>query len=320
MMTKRPLLILILVAALVQISSCTKVEKIEKVGLTPSSLTINLRATEGDAFDFSVSKSLNVLDNASIKPLKNAKIKLYENSVLVETIVYNTISQSYLGATIAKTKTPYKIECTASGFGTCTSEFFVPEKPENGAYSLKIVRNQNASGGVFYDSGSFQEGQISFILKDNSKEANGYIISLKENWTKHASGGGGVGYYGYSSWECLNQGVTSFGNYNFYSSAQSAFEFYIYDDLFSGKELPITLKTNSNYNSFISGQDTLLSYDITIYSLSDGYYRHCFNRKQYENGKGDFFKEPVYIYSNVNNGLGACGGVALKTFSIPFKI
>lgn len=319
MTSKNPFLILI--ALVVLISSCTKVEKIEKVGLTPSSLTINLRATAGDAFDFSVSKSLNVLDNAKIKPLKNAKIKLFENNVLVETIVFNTISQSYLGATIAKTKTAYKIECTASGFGTCTSEFFVPEEPEHGASSLKIVKNQNNSGGgIYYDSGSFQEGQISFILKDNPNETNGYIITLKENWSNHGSGGGTTNYYGYSSWECINQGVTSFGNYNFFSSTQSVFEFYVYDDLFSGKELPITLKTNNNYNTFISGQDTLLSYDITIYSLNDGYYRHCFNRKQYENSKGDFFQEPVYIYSNVKNGLGACGGVALKTFSIPFKI
>lgn len=301
-------------------ASCTKVEKIEKVGLTPSSMVVNLRAVEGDAFDFAVSKSLNVLDNASIKPLKTAKIKLYEEGVLVETIVFNNISLSYLGTTVAKTKKKYKIECTATGFGTSVSEFFVPEKPVNGAASLKIIKDKgNKGGGVFYDSFNFEEGTISFVLKDKAEEENGYIITLKEKWTQSGGGGGGpIDYFGFSSWQSPTPGVVSFSSNLF--SAGSTQEFYVSDDLFQGKDLVIDLKTANSYNQFYNGRDSLKSYEIEIFSLSDGYYKHCLNRKQYENGKGDFFKEPVYIYSNVSNGFGACGGVSATGFSIPFKL
>lgn len=298
------------------LGACTKIEKLEKVGLTPASLVVNTVATDGDQLEFSVTKSLNVLDNAPVKALKTAKIKLYENGTLIETVVYNTISESYLANALAKPKTQYKIEVTASGFPTCVSDFFVPETPgfANPVIKIKKDNNQSSGGSMYYDSFNFAEGSMSFVLKDNGSEKNGYLIIMNEKWTQK----GGIGQrFGFSYWACKTPEANTFNS--FFSSNQSA-SYYISDDLFQGKEMLIDLKTENNYNQFYNGIDSLLGYEFTIYSLSDGYYKHSLNRQQYEQGKGNFFKEPVYIFSNVSNGFGACGGAAKTTFFVPFKL
>lgn len=307
---------LILLSALVLgFSNCSKVEKLEKIGLTPSQMVINTRCVEGEQMEFSITKSLNVLDNADIKPLKTAKVLLYEDGALIETVTYNSISESYFAATVAKTDKKYKIVVSANGFGSSTSEFFVPKAPvlsNATAKFLKTIQN-NSQAGSYYDSFNFESGKINFTINDNGKESNGYIVELKQKWS---GSGSQYGFYSYNAWKTNSPEVTGFSS-SF--SSTNSISFYFSDALFNGKAFTLSLETENTWNQWYNGRDTMLGYDISVFCLNEGFYKHCLNRKQYEFGDGDIFKEPVYIYSNNSNGYGACGGVSQANLFIPFK-
>ncbi|MBL7813223.1 MAG: DUF4249 domain-containing protein [Bacteroidetes bacterium] len=298
--------------------SCQKVEKIEKVGTITPKLVVNSVAEDGDVFEFVVSKSLSSLDNAPIKNLKNAKIKLYREGLFVEDILWDNIDQTYYSKAKAEYGKAYKIEVSAPGFKDVSAACTVPRPAPILAKTLKVKGKNTVvynwgSGSRIY--GSYTNAELTFNFQDEGGVKNGYLFTVEEVWDGPSSGSGRY---------------TPRWNYNMpgleyvydYQSSMSGGGFYFLDDaLYDGKNVQVKLSRESDeYSSYNYryDDDSVVAFQINLYTLSTDLFHHDYSVRLYNSTQDDFFQEPVQIYSNILNGYGVFGARSFSTADIPF--
>ncbi|HKK63230.1 MAG TPA: hypothetical protein VJ951_11745, partial [Bacteroidales bacterium] len=86
MMIRRLIYIFIIPLVLLQVNSCETTEKIDDFPLRPAKLVVNCYFTVDSIWEFQLSKSLSVLDNAPLKYIDNAKIYLFHDNNIIDSI------------------------------------------------------------------------------------------------------------------------------------------------------------------------------------------------------------------------------------------
>jgi hypothetical protein len=279
------------------ISACETTEKIDDFPLRPSKLVVNCFFSPGSPWNFQVSKSLSVLDNAELRLIKDATVRLYRDGSLIESIEEQDEYGWYsTDSNLPETGHEYSIEVTASGFSaTLTSEDRVPEPIVIDNVTMQIV-DSSFYYGWDYISG-WIEGQFSMDFKDPADIDNYYKVS--------------VFYYDtiYYDWE--NPDTYYLQKTPLYISSDDPVieaeeyhsEYLIFtDELINGQEYSLTI----DFEDWNSRLDRSYYLELTTLNRSGYMYRKTID--DFNNAEHDPFAEPVQIYCNIENGYGIFAG------------
>ena len=301
-------------------NSCQKVEKIEMAGNISPKITANCVAIDGETFVFHITKSLSALDNAKIKPLKNASIELSDDKGSKEIIKWDVDNEAYLSQNmIAEAGKTYSVKITAPGLPVVTSQTIIPNSVNLTPldFTVKGKINTTWSGGGSGGSYTYCESaSISITLADNPNEKNNYAIELESVF---ASGPSSNFSY-YWDWSCLYPGLERVYGYDVFRGYGNI-RFYLKDEQFNGKNIKLNFNAASPYGSMFLGNETdsIIGYNVMIKNMTDDLYLHWNSIDKAQETEGNPFEEPVQIYHNMKGGYGIFGGFNENKVFLPLK-
>lgn len=268
--------------------------------------------------------------------IKDAKVKLYDNDVYVEDLVYQESLQRQEETSFYLSKirnyhsasgfTPelshtYTINVTAPGFPDVTSKTFIP-KP------VPIISVDTNT--VFTMSGGYQYKTIECTIrfKDTPGDRNCYKLTI----TRHGL------YYSCPSMDWSKCNTTKIiytipfichdlnaVSYKMPSGSPGSFvpgfedeeimsnSVFIADDSFDGMTyqlkvlIPLDLSDRA-YPPIHDEKFTLRKINFELSSINEEYYKYARSNYVQVYKKNDMFSEPCTVYSNINNGVGIFSG------------
>jgi hypothetical protein len=289
---------------LLLLASCETNEDIVDFPVVEPKLVVNCVFTENQFFEFQISKSLSIIDNAELQYLDNATIRLYENGVLKETI--NTVSpqsEFYHSSFAPDLNKEYMIEVSAPSLEDISAKGKLP-----GLANLEYISHTITDSGGFYFPGEpyqgYLEGKITVKIHDQAQVENYYMVSIFRYDTFEIPGSIEVyKEYLYSYSDGSNPAV------DYYTNRGAL----INDAIFDGQELEITLDFEDY--QFKDKQ----KYFITLYHLSKDLYLYYKTISIYDDNYQNPFGNPVQLYNNIENGYGIFGGFSEKLDSFSLK-
>lgn len=279
--------ILFIFSAIACLWSCEKVEDIVDFPRHKSRLVVNGFFHADSRWEFDVSKSLSVIDNAPLAKINNASIQIFENDILIETLTLPLIKDGFYHSDTDSKPVfgkNYSIVVSADGFETVSAADKLPTPVPIVSTDFKIIDSSFFTGS---DSNIYTiiNSAVSIMFNDPVGEENFYQLEV-------------LGYY-------TNQ--NKFISFNLKSDDLSIEEGIrgkiIFSDLiFDGQ----TYEISAEFSHYKVLPD--FTYHIFFKSLS----KSCFLYKKtyglYLSRKYDPFAEPVQVYNNIENGFGIFAG------------
>jgi hypothetical protein len=279
-------------------------------------IVVNSEINPDSTIKVNVTRSRHILDNADIVPLGDADVKLFEDDVLIGTLVYQSHGNYYINYKPKIGKT-YKVTVAHPNFDDVYGTTFIPE----------IVEFTSIDTSKAYDE--YGNTRIVFNVKfnDPAGEKNYYMISMRNK-------------YRYEIWDenlmvydTLYVGPDTtivhidYGGYRWvettdklwFNSEDMIIDAFVYqrnaavfgDELIDGKQY--TIKLSADQYSFYS--DTNMVY-IDFYSISPEYYKYMVSFLKHQDASGDPFAEPVIVFSNIVEGIGIFASSNIYTDSL----
>ncbi len=307
-----------LIASLILIvfSQCQKIEKIENAGNITPKIVANCILTDSNNFFITVTKSLSALDNAPIKPIKTAKVEVFDSKGNSEILVYNPAVLAYEGTVMRAIEgEKYKVVISAKGFETVTMETNMPKEVKIKTTKFKI----QGLNRIYYNTGVkdeyyiyYKSGKLTVTFDDDPNEENYYILSLEEYW----EGSAGSTRWGNSRWECKFPGVETTSD----PFTGGGYQYYFKDGVFNGKTIQLDFTTPEGDNNYAGGStDSVIGYFVKLNHVSADLSKHWLTVDKAKMAGSNPFEEPVQIYSNVKNGYGILGGKTQSTAYVSFR-
>lgn len=292
--------------------SCETTEKIDDFPLRPSKMVVNGYLSPDTIWQFQVSKSLSVLDNAEIKLLDSAQISIFHGQTLLTTITdpdpdgwYRYHDQYPVSGET------YSIEVSSPYFdqtlkATETVPGFVRPEEVNLIIKDSSFYEWYDHRGVRMHEGHL-DASVEVMLTDPAPEENYYELSVFKLDTV------------YPDEDSLNTEV--FMHYLYISSDDNAVDeggdgarhLLFKDELFAGQSYRVKVDFEdygvSRYEVFF----------IELKSLTRASYLYKLTNKAYQNAVNDPFAEPVQVYSNIENGYGIFAGFATSFGSVQLR-
>ncbi len=294
-------------------SACEKTEKIDDFPLRHSKLVVNCYFSENEEWQFQVSKSLSVLDNAQLKLIDNATVKLFEDTSLLATVSeQNTMSWYTIPNIFPQVGHSYHIEVSSPDFGAtlkASDNCPVPVPIDN--VNLSITDSSFYSY-VDYDGTVFTGGDITgkfdLSFDDPSNSSNYYQISVYSIDT--------IWYDEYNF--SLNKreiylssdDVVISGNSEVSSDSPTLL---FSDELFNGQKYSISL----SFNDWLDSEGKY--YFLELESITKAGYLYRKTVEEFSNSQYDMFAEPVQVYSNIDGGFGIFAGYSSYVDSVYFS-
>ena len=288
-------------------TACETTEKIDDFPLRPSQLVVNCFFTEGGVWEFQVSKSLSVLDNAPIKLIENATIKLFKDSELVQTISEPDADSWYRYAdNLPETGHVYSIEVSAPDFNVLRANEITPNAVPVSNVSA-VIRDS-----FFYESkyghfGGNVEGSFNILISDPVENENYYQLSIYYYDTVY-----------YNSQDSLEFEVNK-TNLTISTDDPSAEDsdgyniiLLVSDNIFNGQDYELDVDFNE-WNAK-KGREYLI--ELTTLNRSGYLYKRSI--KEYTSSMNDPFAEPVKIFCNIENGYGIFSGYTTEIYPVSF--
>lgn len=303
------------------LASCTKIisykgdiadKKIVANGVIIADSTISIKLT--------YSKNYN--DNNPFVFVDDANIHLFENDKNIGNLTYQD-SGIYSINYVALENQKYKIEITHNDFDDLIfAEFTIPKKIEitnldTIVYYTNIPETDYYNNSVLVDSVFY-----SFNLKDDENEDNYYLIKVISEFYSYDvyfnnDSIADTTYYHITSNSDLNLADLSLG-----PSAETLSYPYrgiiFTDEIFNGKD--INVKFYSDGCNFKKGGYN--KYHINVYAISKELYLYYSSYEAYKNSTSslsNIMSEPVFVYSNVKNGIGVVGGATITEDTITLQ-
>jgi hypothetical protein len=304
---------IITISLILLAGACTKIEKIENFPIEEPRLVVNSLFTKDEPFHFRVSRSLSVLDNASLTPLSDASIVLFSNNTAIDTLKNGEIGNYYSTLTPEYGKT-YSLTVSHSRYGDITS------KPEQLPAALEIkgisatVIDSTTYIWQRYDSGVVDTIIDNYILdcvvrmQDQTGLGNVYAISVikYDSTMYYSSNREWVRTYVSIFSDDQSQITTSRVGYSGVNSSK----LYFSDEIFDGQEYGFRF-TIDDYGWTSKWRE----YYLIVYSFSPSSY--FYDRSLGESA--DFsspFDEPSRIFSNMTGGYGIFAGYEKRQFRL----
>lgn len=300
-------------------------------------LVVNGLVVSGDTISVTLSKSKSKVDDSYYsKALTNAKVDLYVNDVLAETLmpvkekVYGSDEPvavgKYKANILGEAGKSYRLEILADGYGLVSCETTVPNPVEIVVWDTTTVNNSSE-----WNVQSKTEYNIQF--DDNSQQHNYYQLQAKLTEGYELLGYMPDGSVIHSDtivimpekyeWvEILNPQLNEAINEadEFITGTPENRYAIFNDDSFNGNKMK--LRFELGYSSYYYGSNQYSNNtnfrirDVSLYSLSKEYYDYLNTANLHFWFHEDFFSEPVQVYSNINGGIGIWGSASRSSFTI----
>jgi hypothetical protein len=310
--------------------SCYKELDYEDLDFVPK-IVLNGLIYQDSIIEVNVARTKSIIEHSEILPfLDNAEVKLFENDVYVEDLVYDSLG-NYHSTITAKANTSYRLEATADELETATASFRLRE--------LKDFTLSNIHYEITDTTVTFNDITIDKIFAGGDVPAetdtNLIFIQLKFDivFTDDAAEENYYSYENYGNFNALihtsiynpelgeieaiileeeSSAHLSFQNFHdydkYYPNGRSSHigyreGYYISDELFNGNEVDFSLRT-----SYYTGKVDPV--EIILFSYPYEYVYFHITGTRYMNARDNPFSQPINIYSNVENGIGIVCGVS----------
>ena len=305
---------IILLVFIVVFSACEKTEKIDDFPLRPSKLVVNCYFSENNEWQFQVSKSLSVLDNAELKLIDNATVKLFEGSELLATVSEQNENSWYsIDYNLPQVGHTYSIEVTSPDFGATLKATDICPVP----VAINKV-NLNITDSSFYtyedyDGTIHSYGDITgkFVVNfDDPAGSDNYyqvaVYSMDTMWYDED-------YFSLQKREIYvsTDDVAISGNGGSNSESRKLL---FSDELFNGQSYSISMTFNDWFDSQIGKY-----YYIELESITKAGFLYRKTVEDFSSSQYDMFAEPVQVYSNIDGGFGIFAGYSHYTDSVLFE-
>jgi hypothetical protein len=283
--------------------SCTKVEDVVEFPVKEKTLVLHCYFSQDSAWLFFVSRSLSVIDNAELKYVTDATVKLFEEDELKATLTSITYDPETnipfyrfegLNPQVGK---KYKVEVSHPDYPTIYASD-VLTTPVN----LIIENSKIIDSSLFYDpwlqkSIGNMTASITISVDDPAKQDNYYLLYMY--------------YIDSSEYAVYKTKIYSYETNNPAVDKKYDNGLLFTDYLFDGKKYEITFKIDDW--SFYSGK----KYYFVLESMSRARFYYEKSTRLYYNMQYDPFSEPIQIFNNIENGYGIFAGFSnsVKVYS-----
>jgi hypothetical protein len=321
-MKNKIIIVLLALFAGVMNFSCEKVIPFNMPKVSKK-LVVNGTLTNTEAIRITVSYSRAVLDSSTLIYSKTAKVKLYENDQFVEKLILAELPArpanypnyqgntyfTYIGKTIPKPGSIYKIEVSDDGYQDAMAEIKMPDRPN--IISMDTLQVEN-------EEHYYRALQITARISDKPIERNYYEFSVIANYycdkqQKDIYGSGFyVTYYGDSTEYLLFE--EGYGLSKMDSKFDDEIEDsngFCKDDLFNGKESQFDFQVN-HYRLAIADHISRITCQLNVASITEDYFIFKKSLAKYDETEDNPLAEKTHVKSNIQGGMGFIGGM---TFS-----
>jgi hypothetical protein len=279
-MLKRNIFFAINVAVILTVS-CTKTLNIDIPG-GDNQLVINATLCPDSAISLTLSKSKNVLDVSNIEYLNEANILVYENNLLVDTLVDkgNGLYRGNLKPSINRT---YTIKVKTINYGSAECSDSVPEKVKIQKIDTALLNNPLSrllNCTISFEDPADKENY--YILKVFSADRTDPKNLQKQKYT----------CYNISDYIGSMDG----GNITFFS------------------DIPFNGKIYSILVSMLYPNNKILYFQL--WSINQALYNYSSSIAVNRYSNSDIFDEKTKVQSNIKGGLGILGAYCIATDTI----
>lgn len=222
-----------------------------------------------------------------------AKIDLYEDDVMKETLTRRNIYNREYLVSISKAISgkKYTLKASATGLENAEGSDTIPQKASFTPVEFKQT-----------NSGNDEKAKLVININDPAGQKNYYRLRIYGADTNRQSTGPRLlpskQYYHYFKVDNLasNNDFDIFGDFEYW-------QIYFTDDEFDGRN--VTLTVNLNYFS-----SSIMYIAPELVHLSRDSYRYLQSRDNQFNNVDNPFTEAVVVYNNIKGGYGIVGGMA----------
>ncbi len=271
------------------LQACETVVDVEPPPYTGKIVVNALFNTDEDA-EVYVGYSVVALSNQSPGPLPDASVELFEDGVSQGQGTYDPIDQRFRWTLKPKAGSAYRLLIIRSGYPTVDKTLYMPSDG-----NLAGITYTDSIG---LDTSGDKLAELRIRINDPADQKNYYRLL--------------IAYYFEQGDEFLPFEIITNDPVLLSPGTEKENEgSYLFDDvLFNGRQVEIVVR----FSPFIAtGTPRFL---IQSQSLSEDQYRYQLSLARYENNQGDPIAEPVFIYSNIDVGLGIYAGSIFRRDTI----
>lgn len=267
------------IIVIVFFSSCDR-QIIIDLGTPPRRLVMSCTLDADSLVNIHVNRSVSSLDRTGPISVTNAKVELYENDVLLETL-NNGNAGYYLFSVKPEPGKNYRVNCSYENYESITAQTTLP-------FPVEIVSTTIDTIGIVTQFG--ETVNLKLTINDPANESNYYMIKL------------------------MYRDTLNFYNYPVYLiSADPLFnqtDEFVFDDItFNGKQRTFTFSMDKPEFQF----QPIGNYVFELHHLNYDAYQFVVTFNRYMNNYSNPFAEPIQVYSNVSSQMGQLSGRALSS-------
>lgn len=270
------LLHILLIGLLLIFASCEKIVEFEEGVKTPK-IVVNSEMTEG-GLTVHLSNSATVIENTQLLPIDDALVEFYDESGFLKTLTFDG-NGVYYASIEFDTLENYTLKVEANGYPSVEASSYYPEITTE-------IESVDTSTIERFDEVLFK---IVIHLKDLGSKDHYYGIRLEGIMEDLSSNS--IWYYP----------VDPVFDVRDYSTYRATFNNSSFSN--ASKSLELLAQIYPYYEP----DSRLIGLEIMVDTFSEQSYLYYRSYRQYQGTEGDFFAEPVQVYSNISNGFGFFG-------------
>ncbi len=322
---KKILLFLILSSTLF---SCMEVMDID-IPSDEKKITLNGLISSDSVVKINLSKAINSLDgDAFIKFIDGAKVELYENDLLIETMKKDTFGYyvSTKKPELGKTYT-VKVEYGSKKLQATTNlpkpisiaDLDVEFSVDSSTQTWTDPDTGDSFDTTFYSYSDYSNVYVTF--NDNADEHNYYLLSFSFVQANYVWDDYGNMYItGYTEVPISYQlSSSSNDDISFFTINNLMGGYFINDAFFNGQEKKLKAEISTYELLGYGYEQNDLSKSplyVHLYSVNKDFYDFVTSYNKYQQSQGNPFSEPVNIFTNVENGVGLFAGFSVCTDTV----
>lgn len=309
---KTKYIIIVSLVSILSFVACETTEKIDDFPLRPSQLVVNCFFSEGNTWEFQVSKSLSVLDNADLKLIENATIKLFKGDLLIETLTEKGLDGWYrTDNNLPETGQEYSIEVSSPDFEKALlAEEIAPQKVPISDVTIIIKDSSfyewdDHEGRIYY--GGQVEGSFNIRFSDPANIENYYSLSVFYLDSV---------FYDYEdtlAFRIERRPVSiSSDDSSVENDGDNIINLLFRDLFFDGQGYQLKVE----FTDWNARRDKIYYVELTSFNKAGYLYKKSID--EYYNAITDPFAEPVQIFCNIENGYGIFTGFSTDIYEVSF--
>lgn len=303
-------IILTAILSLSILISCETTEKIDDFPLRPSQLVVNCFFADSAPWEFQVSKSLSVLDNADIRLVNNASVSLYKDGSLLSVLNQAESDGWYrLYEYLPEKGSLYKIEVSSPDFTrVLVAEESLPLEATIDEVTLMVKDStfwEWTDGRGNIKRGGNLHGSFHIRFSDPPESDNYYEVYVFSMDTSYND------YENPDDYEVHQTSLwLSTEDPSVDKSSSGGRALLLTDLVFDGQQYLL----KADFEDYSATRD--VTYYVCLTSLSRSAYIYKQTINAYKAAVNDPFAEPVQIFSNIANGYGIFAGQALVVYPV----